>query len=215
MRPNLGRMTARFALAALILFAAALPGRAQEDAGPPPDPAPAAEAQPLNIDAAESQRKARLGRLFDSLATAENAEDAKRYEQAIDRIWTASGSPTADLLMTRADEMMQANDAGGALTLIQAALDAKPDFAEGWNRRATLFFLRGDYVSAMAAIRETLRHEPRHYGAWAGLGRILQTTGDDQKALDAYRRALAIHPHLENLQEEIDSLTLKLRGHEL
>ena len=67
----------------------------------------------------------------------------------------------------------------------------------------------------MSAIRETLRHEPRHYGAWAGLGRILQQTGDDRRALDAYRRALAIHPQLDGLRDEVDELVKKLRGEDM
>lgn len=57
-----------------------------------------------------------------------------------------------------------------------------------------------------------LRYEPRHYGAWAGLGKILQQTGDEKRALDAYRRALAIHPHLDGLREDADRLADKLRG---
>ena len=206
-------MTARFALA-LMAALAALPAGAQEPVLPAQEEAAAAEI-PFNVDAAESQRKARLNRLFDSLASAETAEDAKRFERAIDRIWAVSGSPTADLLTARALILVETDESGGALTLLGAALEAKPDYAEGWNKRATLFYLRGDYVSAMAALRETLRHEPRHYGAGAGIGRILQTAGDNQKALDAYRRALAIYPHLEDLKEEADALALKLQGEEL
>jgi Tfp pilus assembly protein PilF len=130
-------------------------------------------------------------------------------------LWGLSGSDTADLLTLRAEELVAGEDAAGAMKLLEAALEAKPDYAEGWNKRATLYFLRGDYVSAMSAIRETLRYEPRHYGAWAGLGRILEQTGDDRRALEAYRRALAIHPHLEGLKGEIDDLVTKVRGEEL
>lgn len=174
--------------------------------------APAGEQQPLAEDVVGNDRQARLDRLFERLATAKTPEDAKRFEATIDQLWGRSGSDTADLLTARAVELVAAEDREGALKLLDAALQAKPDYAEGWNKRATLFFLEGDYASAMNAIRETLRYEPRHYGAWAGLGRILQQTGDERRALDAYRRALAIHPHLEGLKDEADKLSTKLKG---
>lgn len=211
-------MTARLCLFVLLASLAAAPAAAQEEPVPP-EPDIEAEAQDLEAaipaNSSEAQRRERLGRLFDRLATAETADDAKRYEASIDRLWNQSGSATADLLTSRAVEMVAAEDQVGALKLLDAALEAKPDFAEGWNKRATLFFLQGDYVSAMTAIRETLRHEPRHYGAWAGLGRILQQTGDERRALNAYRRALAIHPHMEGLKDEASALAIKIRGEEL
>src|SRR5688500_591117 len=204
-------MSLPFVFACLILSAslAAAPALAQDDPLAEAD-IPAAAGEPVGND-----REARLDRLFDKLASATSAEDAKRYETTIDELWGRSGSDTADLLTMRAEELVAGEDQAGAMKLLEAALEAKPDYAEGWNKRATLFFLRGDYVSAMSAIRETLRYEPRHYGAWAGLGRILEQTGDNRKALDAYRRALAIHPHLDGLKDEVDKLATKLRGEEL
>ena len=205
-------MTTRLLIArlALSLFALTAPARAADE---PQPPAEADAPQAANASAAD--REARLDRLFDKLATATSPEDAKRYEASIDEIWSHSGSDTADLLTLRAVDLVASEDRNGALNLLEAALQAKPDYAEGWNKRATLFFLRGDYPSAMSAIRETLRHEPRHYGAWAGLGRILQQTGDDRRALDAYRRALAINPQLDGLKGEVDDLVKKLRGEDL
>jgi Tfp pilus assembly protein PilF len=204
-------MSLRIVCACLLLSAslAAAPALAQDDPLAETDTPPAAR------ELAGNDREARLDRLFDKLATATSAEDAKRYETTIDELWGRSGSDTADLLTMRAEELVAGEDPAGAMKLLEAALQAKPDYAEGWNKRATLFFLRGDYVSAMSAIRETLRYEPRHYGAWAGLGRILQQTGDDRRALDAYRRALAIHPNLDGLKGEIDGLVTKVRGEEL
>jgi Tfp pilus assembly protein PilF len=202
-------MSVRLAFACL-LFAghlAAVPAMAQDDA-------PEADL-PIAGEAIGNDREARLDRLFDKLANATSAEDAKRYEKTIDELWGRSGSDTADLLTHRAEELVAGEDQSGALKLLEAALEAKPDYAEGWNKRATLYFLRGDYVSAMSAIRETLRYEPRHYGAWAGLGRILEQTGDNRRALDAYRRALAIHPNLEGLKEEANELAAKIRGEDL
>lgn len=215
-------MTVRLAFACLFVALTAAPSFAQTgtETGGQTDPlldaeiaAPASGEPPQGTGG--NDREARLDRLFDKLASAKSAEDAKRFEHTIDELWGRSGSDTADLLTLRAEELVAGEDQEGALKLLDAALQAKPDYAEGWNKRATLYFLRGDYVSAMSAIRETLRYEPRHYGAWAGLGRILEQTGDNRKALDAYRRALAIHPHLDGLKDEVDKLATKLRGEEL
>jgi tetratricopeptide (TPR) repeat protein len=202
-------MTARnlFAWLFLALAATAAPALAQDG---PADAEP--DIPPFNASA--GNQEARLDRLFDRLATAETPEDAKRFEASIDAIWSQSGSPTADLLTARAIDLVGENQ-DGALKLLDAALEAKPDYAEGWNKRATLFFLRGDYPSAMSAIHETLELEPRHYGAWAGLGKILEQSGDDRKALAAYRRALAIHPYIDGLKEEADELEIKLKGEEM
>lgn len=212
-------MTVRLAFAWLFVALTAAPSFAQtgtETGGGQADPLLDAEiAAPAPGEPIGNDREARLDRLFDKLAGAKTAEDAKRFEHTIDELWGRSGSDTADLLTLRAEELVAGEDSEGALKLLDAALQAKPDYAEGWNKRATLYFLRGDYVSAMSAIRETLRYEPRHYGAWAGLGRILEQTGDNRRALDAYRRALAIHPHLDGLKDEVDKLAIKIRGEEL
>jgi Flp pilus assembly protein TadD len=161
-----------------------------------------------------SARQARLDRLFERLAAATDPEDAKRYESGIESLWQGSGSDTADLLTSRALELAAADDNDGALKLLGAALHVKPDYAEGWNKRATLFFLKGDYAGAMRGIRETIRHEPRHYGAWAALGRILEQSGDDRRALDAYRRAIAINPQMDGLRDEVLRLEVKVLGQE-
>ena len=203
-------MAARVFIAALVLtLSVHAPAWAQEDLPLEPEPVP------LSTDASAQSRSSRLERLYASLASAKTPDDAKRFEASIDQIWSESGSPTADLLAERAVELVTGDDQAGALELLHEALEVKPDYAEGWNKRATLFFLRGDYVSAMSSLREALRHEPRHYGAWAGLGKILQQTGDEKRALDAYRRALAIHPHLEGLKDDAGKLADKLRGETL
>jgi tetratricopeptide (TPR) repeat protein len=183
----------------------------------PKDQTPAPQETPFVADGNSQQnREARLDRLFDSLSGAKDADEAKRFENTIEVLWAQSGSDTADLFAARAVDMLtEAQDQDGALRMLNAALEAKPDYAEGWNKRATLFFMKGDYAHAMRDIRETLRYEPRHYGAWAGLGRILDQTGDSKKALDAYRRAIAINPYMDGLKDEVSRLTTKVRGEEL
>lgn len=209
-------MDARALFLPLLVVLAGTPvGWAQEDARPQAElPSPDTLPSVAEVDAGDS-RETRLDRLFERLAAATSAEDARRYESGIEGLWRQSGSDTVDLLTSRALELVTSDDQPGALKLLGAALEVKPDYAEGWNRRATLFFLRGDYRHAMRDIRETLRYEPRHYGAWAGLGRILEQSGDNARALDAYRRALAINPQIEGLRDQVRTLATKVRGEEL
>ncbi len=102
-----------------------------------------------------------------------------------------------------------------AVKLLDAVIELKPDYVEAWNRRATVYYLEKDYGHALADIREVLSREPRHFGALAGLGVILQELGDDKHALDAYRRALAINPHLEHIPDVVKSLTEKVEGRDI
>ena len=86
---------------------------------------------------------------------------------------------------------------------------------EAWNRRATIYYMKKDYGRALADIREVLRREPRHFGALAGLGLILQDLGDDKQALEVYRRALAIYPHLQRIPEVVKELQQKVEGRDI
>ncbi len=86
---------------------------------------------------------------------------------------------------------------------------------EAWNRRATVYYVKKDFGRALADIREVLAREPRHFGALSGLGIILQEIGDDRHALDVFRRALAIHPHLERVPEMVKKLSDKVDGRDL
>ena len=88
-----------------------------------------------------------------------------------------------------------------AIKLLNAVVELKPDYIEGWNRRATIYYLKKDYAHSIADIREVLSREPRHFGALSGLGLILQEIGDDKHALEAYRKVLAIDPHQEHVAD--------------
>jgi Tfp pilus assembly protein PilF len=184
-------------------------------AGPSLSPAAAQGAVASTEDAETLQRQERLDRLFDSLRGAKGPEDAQRFEASIQQLWQRSGSDTADLLSARATALFAAEQPADAVRLLDAALEAAPDFADGWNRRATLYFLAGDTVRAMRDLRQALRYEPRHYSAWTGIGRILEQSGDNKRALEAYRRALAIHPHLAEIRTRVDALGREIRGQEL
>jgi tetratricopeptide (TPR) repeat protein len=91
----------------------------------------------------------------------------------------------------------------------------RPDYTEAWNRRATLYYLKNDYVHSMQDIQQVLIREPRHFGALVGLGMIMQEVGDDKRALEAFRKALAVNPHLEKVPDMVKSLTEKVEGRDI
>ena len=114
--------------------------------------------------------------------------------------------------MSRAKTAIDANNLDLAIELLDAIIKIKPDYIEAWNRRATIRYMRKDYAQAMDDIRQVLIREPRHFGAMSGLGMILQEFGDEKHALDVFRRALEINPHLQKIDEMIKSLTEKVEG---
>jgi len=147
-----------------------------------------------------------LDRLFGQLRQAEDDKSAKLLEKAIQTLWLRSGSPTADLLMKQAGDAMNEQNYGAALVILDTVVELYPDFAEGWNRRATLHYLRGDYTSSLRDIDQVLSLEPRHYGALSGQGAIFKDRGDGRKALRALRRARTVNPRLNNVNERIREL---------
>jgi tetratricopeptide (TPR) repeat protein len=150
--------------------------------------------------------------LFQALKAAPDDETARLIEGRIWALWLASGSDTADLLMSRARTAIEQNDADLAIQLLDAIIELKPDYVEAWNRRATLYFEKHDYGRAMSDIAQVLAREPRHFGALTGLGMILEDTGDDKRALEAFRRALEVDPRLERVPEIVKTLTEKVEG---
>jgi tetratricopeptide (TPR) repeat protein len=153
--------------------------------------------------------------LFGALKAAPDEESAKHVEARIWAIWMQTPSDTAALLMMRAKAAMDAQEMDVAQKLLDAVVKLRPDYVEGWNRRATLYYLRNDYRHSLEDIQQVLVREPRHFGALAGLGMIMQDLGDDKRALDAFRKALAINPHLEKVPELVKTLTEKVEGRDI
>ena len=171
---------------------------------------------PSNLPRAQRGDKTQnLDRLFEALKIAPDDESAKYIENRIWAIWLASGSDTANLLMGRVKTAMEAKDFELAIRLLNAIIDMRPNFIEAWNRRATLYYMKKDFTRAIGDIREVLAREPRHFGALTGLGVIMQEFGDDKRALDAFRRALAIHPHIERVPDMVKRLSDKIDGREI
>jgi tetratricopeptide (TPR) repeat protein len=153
--------------------------------------------------------------LFGALKAAPDEASAKHVEARIWAIWLHTPSDTVTLLMTRAKAAMDAQNPDVALKLLDAVVRLRPDYVEGWNRRATLYYLRNDYARSLKDIEQVLAREPRHFGALAGLGMIMQDLGDDKRALDAFRKALAINPHLEKVPDLVKTLSEKVEGRDI
>jgi tetratricopeptide (TPR) repeat protein len=165
--------------------------------------------------AGRGERTYNLDTLFAALKIAPDAKSAKAIEERIWAIWMVSGSDTCNLLMGRVKAATDEKDYTLAIKLLDAVVELKPGYTEGWNRRATLYFLQKDYGHALADLREVLAREPRHFGALSGLGLILQEFGDEKHALEAYRKALAINPHLEHIEEVVKTLSEKVEGRDI
>ena len=156
-----------------------------------------------------------LDTLFSALKIAPDATSAKAIENRIWEAWIESGSDTCDLLMTRVKDAIEEKDYDLAIRLLNSVIAIRPGYVEAWNQRATVYYLKDDYPRAIADIAEVLAHEPRQFGALAGLGMMLQDIGDDKDALEAYRKALAIDPHLENIPDAVKTLTEKVEGRDI
>jgi tetratricopeptide (TPR) repeat protein len=162
-----------------------------------------------------ADRSKGLDFLFGALKAAPDDDSAKHVEARIWAIWLQTPSDTAALLMMRAKAAMDAQQTEVALKLLDAVIKLRPDYTEAWNRRATLYYLQNDYMRSMADIEQVLIREPRHFGALAGLGMIMQDLGEDKRALDAFRKALAINPHLEKVPELVKTLSEKVEGRDI
>src|SRR4029079_19525518 len=203
-------MSPRFPALALVSAAAlwllAQMASAQTVAPPVPPHGQAIEPMQPPKDLPRPQRGDRTRNfdfLFGALKAAPDAESAKQVENRIWALWLASGSDTANLLMTRAKSAIDSQNLDVAVELIEAMCKIKPNYIETWNRRATLHYMRKEYAQSMEDIRQVLIREPRHFGAMSGLGMILNEFGDEKHALEVFRRALEVNPHLPKIDEMV------------
>ena len=199
-------------LAAPLLAATPAAAQVKPDAPAAPDWAkPRGDAQRPE----RGERTYNLDTLFEALKIAPDDASAKAIEDRIWALWMVSGSDTCNLLMGRAKAAADGKDYGLAVKLLDAVIELRPDYAEGWNRRATVYYLQNDYQRSLEDIEQVLVREPRHFGALAGLGMIMQDLGDDKRALDAFRKALAVNPYLDKLPEMVKTLTEKVEGRDI
>ncbi|HRK70540.1 MAG TPA: hypothetical protein PLA85_03065 [Micropepsaceae bacterium] len=173
-----------------------------------PTDVPPASAPPV----ADEQRPATLDDLYAELAAATDAQAAMLIDLAISERLDAAGGPTAQLLSQRALVTAEGGNFALALELADAAVAFAPRYAEGFSTRATIHALKEDYGAAMADLQQALVIEPRHYRALANAGAILESSGDDARALEAYDKALALYPLYEEVRTAADALRKKIEG---
>jgi tetratricopeptide (TPR) repeat protein len=153
-----------------------------------------------------------LAELYAHLAKAPDAEQAAPIAKTIETLWLRSGSDTIGLLMRRALKAVSEQRNDLALKLLDAVVELAPDFAEGWSRRAYVYYLSNDYDHAAGDLRRALALEPNHYKALEGLARILRESGQKKSALQVYQQLLRIYPFMPGAQEAIDELSLEVEG---
>lgn len=169
----------------------------------------------LGASLAWAADQAKLDDLFTRLKAAPDADEAGRIESEIWIEWSKSGSASMDLLFQRGQDAMAMGDTQAAVDHFSAIIDHDPAFVEAWNARATAFYTAGEIGPSLADIAHVLQAEPRHFGALAGLAMILEETGREARALEAYRAAQAIHPHMQAVNDAIARLETKLEGQDL
>jgi tetratricopeptide (TPR) repeat protein len=132
-------------------------------------------------------------------------------ETSIWQIWNRSGDPEIDKLFAKGVQQMQAAALDDALTTFNEIVLRKPDFAEGWNKRATIYFLRGQYEKSLADCDEVFKRNPQHFGALSGAGQIHLQLGNPRRALEFFRRAVEVNPNLDGAAQMIPLLEQHLR----
>lgn len=150
--------------------------------------------------------------LFERLRNSENAQAAARQESEIYLRLTKSNSASVDLLLERASVAYAQGDQDGARGILDDVAALAPDFAEGLTRAAALAYDDGDRERTRALLKRALAAEPRHFGAWAGLGLLLEDAGDWRGAQHAYREALYWHPFFDAAKRGLLRVEAKTDG---
>jgi tetratricopeptide (TPR) repeat protein len=161
------------------------------------------------------QTDPRLPALFQRLHDTDSPNIARLTEFMIWQIWGETGEPDLDRLMKEGEAAMAAEDFATAEARFTAVIAIKPNFAEGWNRRATMYYLRGDYAASLDDIEHVLELEPRHFGAISGLGVVNMAQDHDTAARDAFERVLALYPLNVPAMENLKVIKQKLDDSEI
>jgi tetratricopeptide (TPR) repeat protein len=206
---------------AMVLLVTALTAAAPPAFPEPPKSRAEALAALQNADTATRAEAvvwiANRGSMADAPLLHERLRDESAFvrgfaEQGLWLLWARSGDAQIDGLMARATDDMQAGRYGEAIALLNDIVAKKPEFAEGWNRRATVHYLAGDLQKSIADCDQVLKRNPGHFGALSGLGQIYLQLDDEEKALAWFRRALAVNPNMVNVEMTIRMLEERLRS---
>jgi len=169
----------------------------------------------LALPAVADQDDPRLDELFAVLQTTDDDATASAATNMIWAIWTYSEDDDVRRLMASGIQAMRIRAYPDALRYFDRIIEVAPAFAEGWNKRATVFYLMGDFEKSIDDVDVTLALEPRHFGALSGLGQICMAMGEEEEALTAFEEALEVHPHLVGARATVSVLREKLRGEPL
>lgn len=177
-----------------------------------PQAAPEVAVETEDEDQSGDRSDSSLDSLFADLKKQTRTGAANLISKRIWAQWNDSGSKSVDLLMSRAATAMNDERNALALDVLAQVITLRPEYAEGWNRRATLYFKMKEFGRSISDIERTLALEPRHFGALSGLGIILQRLGRDQTALDTWYKVLALYPANKQAQKQVIELVEKLSG---
>ena len=172
---------------------------------------PDAAARSAGID-----RLAEIGLMVDANRVLERLGDTDARVQtaaatAVWQIWGRSGDPKIDQLFSRGLEQMQASALGDALATFSEIVRRKPAFAEGWNKRATVYFLLGENEKSLKDCEEVFKRNPHHFGALSGAGQIHLQLGNMRRALELFRRAVEVNPNLQGPAQMIPLIEQQLQ----
>lgn len=181
------------------------------EASPPPAP-PASASRRAQLPQTPLEREKALNDLYALLATADDEDSAKAISEAIERIWLHSGSATIDLLMDRATKAINAKKLDLAQKLLSFVVELAPDYTEGWNRRAYVYFVQNDVEHALGDLRRALALDPNHFKALDGLAQILREIGQKKPALKAFKQLLDVHPYWSGAKQAIEELAREVDG---
>ena len=149
------------------------------------------------------QKDDRLSELFDKLFLSTNNMEASKLLLIIWDIWSIADNQETQILFDEANQFMDVGELDNAIELLSKVIKQSPEFAEGWNKRATVYFLKGDLNKSISDIEKTLYLEPRHFGALDGLAEIYLIKDDLVGAAATYRRILEIIPSSKKSQERL------------
>lgn len=169
---------------------------------------------PLHMPIPEraSERQKMLENLYAYLATAVSEAEAAPIAVTIERLWLLNGTDTTAYLMERAVRALSEKELDKALSFMDQVVELAPDYAEGWNRRAYIHFVRGDLERALGDLRRCLALEPSHFRALEAIAAIFKEGGQKAAALKAYEKLNELHPNLPGLQETIKDLSRSVDG---
>jgi len=195
------------------LLVSAHSGALAQDQPPAPDKeVPEELFLPRDIPDDIGDKNKLLEDLYTQLSRSGSADEAKAVTEAIERLWLRSGSDTIDLLMSRTAKLIDDKKYDVALKLLDSIIELEPDYPEAWTRRAAIQFAKKQYGDSVESLRHALALDPSHYKAIEGLALVMQELNEKERALQIFRRALKVHPHLEDALQAVQELSREVEG---